>query len=209
MATITTTTAPRLRLGRSANGVLLTPQQFDAARFDRRWRYELVNGVLIVSPAPSRSERDPNEELGYYLRKYHDDDPQGAALDLTLAEETLETGANRRRADRVIWAGLGRLPREGEPPTIAVEFVSKGKRNFERDYEQKRDEYRAIKVQEYWIIDRFAATMTVHFLQQTGPDAKTVFRAGDVYTTPLLPGFQLPLKRLFDLADRWTRRGSP
>ena len=65
------------------------------------------------------------------------------------------TKQNRRRLDRAIWAGLGRDPEEDEPPTIAVEFVSKGKVNQERDYIAKRAEFREIGVREYWVIDRF------------------------------------------------------
>ena len=66
-----------------------------------------------MSPTPSRKERHPNEELGYLLRQYQEDHPQGSSLDLTLPEETIETKQNRRRADRAIWAGLGRDPEEG------------------------------------------------------------------------------------------------
>ena len=32
---------------------------------------------------------------------------------------------------------------------------------------------------------------------------KRVFRAEQIYKTDLLPGFELPLARLFALADRW------
>ena len=129
--------------------------RIDQAEFDEGWRYELVNGVLVVSPIPSDNENDPNEELGYWLRMYRDKHPQGSALDHTANEREIKTGRNRRRADRVIWAGLSRLPRKYETPTIIAEFVSYGKRNRERDYETKRKEYRAIRVKEYWVIDRF------------------------------------------------------
>lgn len=91
-----------------------------------------------MSPIPARSERDPNEELGRWLRNYQESHPQGSALDATLAEEEIETRKNRRRADRVIWAGLGRLPEPGETPTIIIELVSKGKVNQQRDYQAKR-----------------------------------------------------------------------
>ena len=115
----------RLWLGPRSAGLLLTPAEFDHARFREGWRYELINGVLIVSPSPSRQERDPNEELGYFLRNYQHGHPQGPSLDLTLPEETIETKQNRRRVDRAIWAGLGRDPEDGEVPTIVVEFVSR------------------------------------------------------------------------------------
>src|SRR5207302_5037916 len=110
---------------------------------------------LIVSTTPLRNERDPNQYLGHLLLSYQETHPQGSALDLTLHEEEIATGDNRRRVDRVIWAGLGRLPRRRETPTIAVEFASAGRRNRERDYLAKRDEYMAIGIKEYWIIDRF------------------------------------------------------
>jgi Uma2 family endonuclease len=196
---------PVQRYGPEANGILLTPAEFDRADFEEGWRYELINGVLVVSPLPSESEVDPNEELGYLLRAYRETHPEGSALDATLPERIVRTGRNRRRADRLIWAGLGRLPRRHELPTILAEFVSGRKRDQIRDYETKRDEYLAIKVEEYWVIDRFRRTMTVF----TGKGRKRVVREDQVYSTPLLPGFELPLARLFRLADRWPSEEAP
>jgi Uma2 family endonuclease len=196
----------RLRLGPRAAGMLLTPEEFDRAEFKEGWRYELINEVLVVSPTPSRNERDPNEELGYSLRSYQEMHPQGAALDLTLHEETIETRRNRRRAGRVIWAGLGHLPDLNEPPTIVIELVSRGRINRERDYVAKRAEYREIGVKEYWIIDRFAKSMTVFIFTEQG-DRELVIPAGQTYATGLLPGYELPLGKLIDLANRWARKG--
>ena len=115
-----------------------------------------------MSPTPSRQERHPNEELGYWLRQYKDGHPQGSSLDLTLHEEEIQTKKNRRRVDRAIWAGLGRIPEETRRPTIVAEFVSEGKVNQERDYVAKQAEYREIGVREYWVIDRFRRTLTVY-----------------------------------------------
>jgi Uma2 family endonuclease len=195
----------RLRLSPRSAGLLLTPAEFDRARFREGWRYELLNGVLVVSPIPSRKERDPNEELGYWLRQYRDSHPQGSSLDLTLAEEEIQTKQNRRKADRAIWAGLGRDPGEGETPTIVAEFVSEGKVNQERDYVAKRAEYREIGVREYWVIDRFRRTMTV-FNFSGESDQERVIAEQQIYTTPLLSGFELPLARLLILADRWAKK---
>ena len=195
----------RLRLGPRSAGVLLTTEEFDRARFVEGWRYELINEVLVVSPIPSLNERDPNEEFGYFLRTYQESHPRGSALDLTIGEQTIETKKNRRRADRVIWAGLGRLPDPNEPPTIIIELVSKGKINRERDYVAKRAEYREIGVKEYWIVDRFSKTMTV-CLFAADRDQELVFAANQTYSTTLLPGFELPLRRLLELAERWGKK---
>ena len=195
----------RLRLGPRSAGVLLTTEEFDRARFVEGWRYELINEVLVVSPIPSLNERDPNEELGYFLRAYQESHPQGSALDLTIGEQTIETKKNRRRADRVIWAGLGRLPGPNETPTIIIELVSKGKINQERDYVAKRAEYREIGVKEYWIIDRFSKTMTVCIFA-ADRDQELVIAADQTYATTLLPGYELPLRRLLELAERWGKK---
>jgi len=195
----------RLRLGPRSAGVLLTTEEFDRARFVEGWRYELINEVLVVSPIPSRNERDPNEELGRWLRNYQESHPQGSALDATLAEETIETKKNRRRADRVIWAGLGHLPGPNEPPTIIIELVSKGKINRERDYVAKRAEYREIGVKEYWIIDRFSKTMTACIFA-ADRDQELIIAADQTYATTLLPGYELPLRRLLELAERWGKK---
>lgn len=200
MATVRTET---LYLGPHSNGILLSPWEFDAAEFEVGCRYELVNGVVIVNPPPSLAERDPNEELGRWLRNYQESDAQGASLDFTVAEQTVHIGANRRRVDRAIWAGLGRLPHKTETPTITVEFVSAGRRSRERDYQLKRDEYRSAGVSEYWVLDRFERSLTVYRFGP-GPMTRKVLTERQTYTTALLPGFKLPLARLITLMDRWS-----
>ncbi len=192
----------QLEIGPDDNGALLTPEEFDQADFEQGWRYELIHGVLVVSPIPAEGEADPNEELGHWLRSYQESHPQGKSLDKTLPERHVKSRGNRRKADRLIWCGLGRPPKKGESPTIAVEFVSKGKRNRQRDYEEKRIEYEETGLQEYWIIDRFERIMTVYQFS-AGRVKKRIIRENQVYTTKLLPGFELPLAKLLALADEW------
>lgn len=192
------------RIGPSCAGLKMTPEEFDAiADYDDRYRYELVRGVLIVSPIPSEAEAEPNEELGHWLRNYRDDHPQGSALNLTLQERYIRIGDERRRPDRVIWAGLGRRPDpKVDVPTITIEFVSKDRRDWLRDYEEKRREYLAVGVAEYWVIDRFRRTMTVYRNPPREPAEQIVAENG-VYRTDLLPGFELPLAQLLAVADDW------
>jgi len=91
--------------------MLMTPEEFDAViDYDDRFVYELIHGVLIVSPAPGVSERDPNQELGFLLRDYQHNHPLGEILDKTLSGQYIPLPDGRRRADRAIWAGLGRVP---------------------------------------------------------------------------------------------------
>ena len=191
-----------IRLSRRSNGMELTPEEFDAvAEWDPAYRYELIRGVVIVSPIPAEGEAVPVDRLGYLLQRYQEDHPQGASLDMTLPERYVYLpDGSRRRADRVVWAGLGRLPDPKlDPPTIAIEFVSKSRRDRKRDYEIKRAEYREVGVAEYWIIDRFRRTLTVSFVDGT----ERVVAENETYESRLLPGFVLPLQKLMAIADRW------
>ncbi len=193
--------ATRLVLGPGLVGTLMTPDEFhDADEVDEDFRYELIHGVLVVTPPPLEEERGPNEELGVLLHLYRMQYPQGSALDDMLSEQHVSTHDSSRRADRVIWAGLGRAPNPRKDlPTIVVEFVSEGKKNRLRDYHEKRAEYLAAGVREYLIIDRFARTLTA--CRSDRPDVEIPHDG--TYQTPLLPGFDLPLARLLAVADRW------
>jgi Uma2 family endonuclease len=195
------TSVSHTRLGPRDAGALMTPSEFDSVRrWKENYRYELINGVLVVTPPPSSEERGSNELLGYHLLKYAESDPNGTSLDVTLTEHTVLT-VNRRRADRAIWAGHGRVPDVDEQlPTIVVEFVSSGRRNQQRDYEAKREEYLAAGVREYWTIDRFRRAAVV--VSAGSPPVETVVPEDGAYESPLLPGFILRPSQLFAAGDR-------
>jgi Uma2 family endonuclease len=190
-------------LGPESAGVLMTPEEFDAIdEYDENYRYDLVQGVLVVTPVPLAEETGPNELLGRLLLNYQEDHPQGSALDYTLPQQYVRTSRSRRLADRLIWTGLGRLPnRQRDLPSIAVEFVSAGRRNRQRDYVDKRQEYMEVGISEYWIIDRFRRTLTVIQNKPTGPEER-VIAENETYQSALLPGFEVPLARLLEAADR-------
>lgn len=180
----------------------MSAEEFDAAEeWEEGYRYELINGVFVVTPPPSEGERGPNDVLGYLLWTYKEHHAQGAALNYTLTEQTIATPRNRRRIDRVVWAGLGRLPHvRRDPPTIAIEFVSSRRRDRVRDYEAKREEYGEAGIAEYWIVDRFRRRMRV-VCYTGGRSTEIIVAEGETYRTHLLPGFELPLARLLREAD--------
>lgn len=197
--TVADLAAPPTSVGPDSNGLLLTPAEYDAVQdWDERYRYELVHGVVVVLPPAGPGERMPNDELGFLLREYRRRHPNGACLDETGPEQEVLCGTDRRRADRAIWTGLGRAPNTvTDVPSIVVEFVSDSARDRRRDYVDKRSEYAAAGVQEYWVIDRFERRLTVF----RGAEVITVGEA-ETYAPPLLPGFELPLMTLLEVADR-------
>ena len=189
----------------------MTVEEFDAlppSRFVKGYRYEVIRGVLIVTPPAGDAEADPNDELGHLLRNYFESSSKQEDFGLTMPERTVPGTPNRRRCDRAVWVGLGRLPdTRQDVPAIVIEFVSPRRRDALRDYEENRDQYLAAGVKEYWIIDRFRRIMTVYRKGLTGPTYDIVTETQS-YETGLLPGFVLPFSQLLAKADDWTRQAA-
>ncbi|MSR58976.1 MAG: Uma2 family endonuclease [Planctomycetaceae bacterium] len=201
----TATTRRQFVISRRHNGIRMSPEEFDSCEdFDELYSYELINGVLIVNAAPSRFETDPNEELGRWIRNFQELNP--GIVNKTLYEHYIYTDNSRRRADRLIWVGYGEaFDLDKDLPTIAVEFVSKRRRDQLRDYVDKRDEYLALGIAEYWVINRFDRTLNAFRRSAIGYETQIV---GDqeTYRPTLIPGFELPLGKLLDVCNDWKKR---
>ncbi len=84
-------------------------------------------------------------------------------------------------------------------PDIVVEILSPG--NNAKELKNKFDAYEEAGVKEYWIV----SPQDKSFLVNTLVDGKYVtsrpMTCGDSVTTPVLPGFSMDLKELFDTLD--------
>jgi hypothetical protein len=110
------------------------------------------------------------------------------------------TGAGRTGSSGRGWGGFP-IPRKTFPRSPSNSSRATSATGF-GTIEEKRREYLALGVAEYWIIDRFQRTMTVYRNPPRAP-AEQVLAENEVYRTDLLPGFELPLARLFATADKW------
>ena len=87
-------------------------------------------------------------------------------------------------------------------PDLAIEVLSSGKANEDRDREVKLTLYSRRGVREYWIIDRFTRTIAVY--RRTAAAAlelAATLTDRDTLTSPLLPGFALPVAQVFQLPE--------
>ena len=96
-----------------------------------------------------------------------------------------------RRQDRY-WLGAD----------LAVEVVSPD--DPARDYDEKRADYAAAGIAEYWIVDPERATITVLSLRDDEYSAHGVFATGEVATSPLLEGLAVDVAAAFE--ERPARR---
>jgi Uma2 family endonuclease len=83
-----------------------------------------------------------------------------------------------------------------EGADLVVEVVSEGRENRERDYTEKRREYAAAGIVEYWIVDPQERQVTVLSLSGDEYREHGVFSAGDTATSLLLAGFEVAVRDL-------------
>ncbi|MCU0570315.1 MAG: Uma2 family endonuclease [Oculatellaceae cyanobacterium Prado106] len=77
------------------------------------------------------------------------------------------------------------------PPRLIVEIVSPGKTNRDRDYVNKRSQYAAIGVPEYWLIDPAEGIVFVLTLQEQEYGTVGIFRGEAVIPSLELQGLSL------------------
>jgi Uma2 family endonuclease len=155
-------------------------------------RYELVDGELVKMPP----ESDRNNLISLYLLSQflkfvpiqlirHKDTELVVIGNRTrvrvpdlmiLTQELLEAIAGRRAT----------IASDMPSPAMAVEVVSPGKVNEDRDYRYKRSEYAARGILEYWIVDANKALITVLTLVD-GLYEETVFQGTEIIRSVTFP----------------------
>jgi Uma2 family endonuclease len=89
------------------------------------------------------------------------------------------------------------ITRDMSPPRLVVEVVSPGKTNRDRDYVQKRAQYAAIGVPEYWLVDPVAQTVVVLTLAGADYQEVGVFGTQAAITSVEFPDLALTVEQLF------------
>jgi Uma2 family endonuclease len=162
--------------------------------FERAYEFEhaeLIDGEVVEMPLPRMphglTEANIVEALGPYVR--------GVGGLLACGDVGYATAEHTvRGADVVVHlqrpelvAGWMRVP-----PDIVVEVISPS--DTWRDVMRKLDDWLAFGVREVWIAEPERRTVQVR-----RPDGTITEFAGEAeLTSPLLPGFTVPLPRLFD-----------
>jgi Uma2 family endonuclease len=182
----------------------------DLANFpDDGKRYEIIDGELYVSTAPHSDHQAAIGEIEAALRSWDPDKAHGWTLAGAGIVFALDTGV----IPDLLWLSAARFgvalidPATGErdghlhaAPDLVIEALSPGSQNVARDRETKLTLYSRRGVQEYWLVDRAAQVIETY---RRMPDAQLHLAATlasfDTLTSPLLPGFALPVRRVFHL----------
>jgi Uma2 family endonuclease len=82
-------------------------------------------------------------------------------------------------------------------PELIVEILSPGELNQQRDKEVKLKLYSQHGVQEYWIVNWQLKTLEIYRRTAAQLQLVSTLLDSDALTSPLLPGFSLPIARIF------------
>lgn len=183
----------QIKIGPKDAGRRMTLAEFEHAEGQEGRVYELSRGVVVVVDVPNFKHLSQIIEARNQLDAFKVAHPEqiycilgGMECKVLLADLQSE-----RHPDLAIFK---RPPDNLEDlwstwiPEIIIEVVSLG--SEVRDYVEKREEYFAFGVKEYWIFDA-AKNQLLVLRRARGQWQEITTRPGETYETKLLPGFVL------------------
>jgi Uma2 family endonuclease len=166
-------------------------------------RHELIDGEHYVTPSPNIRHQWISGRLHLIIGGWLERHPVGrlfyAPLDVVfthfdVVEPDLLYVSNARASEILTGQHVTGAPE------IVIEIASRGTRK--RDETIKKRLYERSAVAEYWVVDpeRDAIRAYTRGERGLGRARELSAEAGDVLTTPLLPGLEVPLARVFAVA---------
>jgi Uma2 family endonuclease len=160
-------------------------------------RYQLLDGDMILAPAPNSRHQTIIVELMVALYHYVVQNSLGmvrvAPYDVVLSDydvcqPDILFVSNERR-------GIITEANIQGAPDLVVEILSPSTEQYDRGYKQTL--YGRHGVREYWIVDPAAATVEVLAESAEGLKLTATYGLTDTLVSPLLPGFSVELGQIF------------
>ena len=160
-------------------------------------RYQLVEGELIMTPAPSYRHQTVQVRLTVAL--YNFAEPRGLGIVRGSPLDVILSQDSSPQPDVVYVSAARRsiIAPEGlrGAPDLCIEVLSERTKSLDRV--AKRALYARHGVTEYWIVDPDANTVDLYRLQEDPNEPAIKLTASDTLTTALLAGFTLDLRAIF------------
>lgn len=165
-------------------------------------RYEVLDGALLVSPAPRIGHQFSVIRLGRFLDEHVSD--RGLGLFLVAPVTIRLPGGRRLRALQpdLVFFRTGNQPRADDTdfvgvPDLLIEVLSPGRMNRRRE-EARLEMYREAGVPEVWWVDQRARTVLVYALGERGQYVSSgCFGMGEEVRSAVLPSLRLAVTALF------------
>jgi Uma2 family endonuclease len=179
-------------------GIKLTYDDFLLFPDDGK-RHELIDGEHYVTPSPNTTHQQVSGNLYFLMRAYLESHPIGrvfyAPFDVVFSRyDVVEPDllyVSHERAEVITAANV-----QGAPD-IVVEIGSPGTRKCDETIKKRL--YERDGVREYWVVDPELDVVRVYRRAEQGFERPRELsrEAGDVLTTPRLPGLEMPLSQVF------------
>ena len=164
---------------------------------------EYIDGRVEFLPVPTAQHDEwsffMRSELASYLRGRNLGRVHSAPTPVGTFPE------HYREPDVFVATGYEERPAGSYPKTVpfAVEIVSPDEKSRRRDQVEKRAEYAAAGIAEYWIVDPDPRAVTVLTLPEGAAEyvEHGVFAEGETATSVLLEGFVVDVAELFAAAE--------
>jgi len=178
---------------------LMTVDDLDAMPEDGN-RYEVIEGELFVSRAPGLPHQIVSGNILHQFMNYLETNPIGRIVATPGLILSRYSGVipdlvfySHARGDEIIWN-----ERLNAAPEIVIEILSLGRENLTRDRVAKRQLYDKHDVKEYWIVDTDNRSVEVYRQANQSLELDATLRNNDEVTSPVLPGFNCPLSKIFE-----------
>ena len=160
-------------------------------------RYELLNGDLMMVPAPNRKHQWVLGRLHYELIRFNQEHGLGelyvAPFDVVLTDTDVVQPdllfVSRAREDTITDENVRGAP------DLVIEILSLS--TADRDLGYKHELNGRHGVLEYWIVDPMAESVAVHRQRDGRLELAETFGRGDTLRTALLEGLRLKLDDIF------------
>jgi Uma2 family endonuclease len=162
---------------------------------------EFKNGCLEFLPMPDLSHQCIARFLFLLLHEFVTTRNMGEAFFAPLRTRTVQ---HFIREPDVVFARPGRIRKKSGPllkADLVMEVVSEGPENRKRDLVEKRREYAAAGIREYWIVDPQQKSITVLALRDGKYRVHGKYVRGDVAKSALLPGFEVDVTACLAAGD--------
>ena len=160
-----------------------TPEEFEILEKEAGFNYELIDGLVLMSPSPSRVHQEISGNLYFALRSQLINSKCSP-----IYEMDIKFKENIFRPDMMVFCDS-----MAEIPEIICEILSPSSR--QTDLRVKLVKYEEMGIKEYWIIDPKTKTVTVHdFVNNTAE----IYDINDTVSSAIISQINIPVKIIFE-----------
>ncbi len=154
----------------------------DLQNLPEGYRYEILDGSLLVSPPPHFDHCDATDDLADLLKRHAPAHLRVSGVGFGLG---IRGGETYLVPDIVVFRRSAAGSRRDMllPPDVLLVVEVLSPSNRDNDLVLKRHKYAAAGIPHYWLVDQAARSMTVLRLEKDKYAEAAVVRAGEVWKT--------------------------